>query len=663
MGLVDLTTEKLLFRYGKDRPGGGDSNQPYVTRSIPGNPNLPFSDNANKDLDDISRRGGPDFMLRGGTLLPRIAINDVSRLTQMFFDFKSPAGPLFIAKQNILSLTNVNSSAGVEEFQLAERDRSGNFFQRLGSSISTFFQNNVALNQGVYTPLEAIIQAGTGFAGNHVLKQGFNPVDNVNPNLQQSYGFSTNRNLPLAMPTYLRTMFPNGTGSDPSSRLTNLATRKIFAINSADQFELLRYSGGPGATLGVGQTVLNITSKTSFKDDNLNFWGSGPNNSIGRQALTYNQLISVPNFVNIAINASSAILGLGNPLLSDTQLRIPAGKGGTALENPNYQLSIAPTGSQNIPNSLAFKDLGVNAIEQRVNLGDPGKRGNLSSYTIGKRDINTPISGSIFNNSGYKNALDKLNAYPIYRSQGPTTDSTKNDFVKFRIAAIDNDNPSFKEYIHFRAFISNFSDSYTSEWEAQKFMGRGEDFYKYSGFGRTISVDWTIAAQSKQELIPMHQKMNFLASLCAPDYSKIGYMRGNLVSLTIGGWCYEQVGIMNGITLSVPEESPWEIALPDAGNVSLSPDGAQIKSDKSVKELPMIVNVSGFTFTPIHDFVPRKQDNTYLGPKSGKWANFISKYGNQRYIALENESRANNYRGGNGNLNYLPTTSDRENTN
>ena len=30
----------------------------------------------------------------------------------MFFDFKSPTGPLFIAKQNVLSLTNVSSSKG-----------------------------------------------------------------------------------------------------------------------------------------------------------------------------------------------------------------------------------------------------------------------------------------------------------------------------------------------------------------------------------------------------------------------------------------------------------------------------------------------------------------------------------------------------------------------
>ena len=52
-------------------------------------------------------------------------------------------------------------------------------------------------------------------------------------------------------------------------------------------------------------------------------------------------------------------------------------------------------------------------------------------------------------------------------------------------------------------------------------MGRAEEFYKYSGFGRTISVDWTIAAQSKQELIPMHQEMNYLASPFSPDLNPL----------------------------------------------------------------------------------------------------------------------------------------------
>ena len=89
MGIVDLKTNLKSLRYSKDRVGGGSSNQPYITRDLPGNPNLPFSDDSNKDLSDIDRSGGPDVLLRGGTLMPGRAARDVSRLTQMFFDFKS----------------------------------------------------------------------------------------------------------------------------------------------------------------------------------------------------------------------------------------------------------------------------------------------------------------------------------------------------------------------------------------------------------------------------------------------------------------------------------------------------------------------------------------------------------------------------------------------
>ena len=61
----------------------------------------------------------------------------------------------------------------------------------------------------------------------------------------------------------------------------------------------------------------------------------------------------------------------------------------------------------------------------------------------------------------------------------------------------------------------------------------------------------------------------------------------------------------------------------------------------------MIIKVTGFTFTPIHDFVPKVQQNSYKGPN-----NFISKYGKERYLALQ--SVGNNYTGDEFNLNYIP---------
>ena len=154
-------------------------------------------------------------------------------------------------------------------------------------------------------------------------------------------------------------------------------------------------------------------------------------------------------------------------------------------------------------------------------------------------------------------------------------------------------------------------------------MGRAEEFYRYNGFSRTISLGWTVAAQSKQELIPMYKRLNYLASSLAPDYTNIGYMAGNLVTLTLGGWFYEQPGIITSMTLSPPQESPWELAIPSNGSGG---------NDTSVKELPHIIKVTGVQFKPIHKFVPRVQRNEYNGSPDG--IGDVTKFGKERYLAL-----------------------------
>ena len=93
-------------------------------------------------------------------------------------------------------------------------------------------------------------------------------------------------------------------------------------------------------------------------------------------------------------------------------------------------------------------------------------------------------------------------------------------------------------------------------------MGRGEEFYKYGGFSRDISISFTVAAQSKPELMAQYKKLNFLASNLAPTYSDYGYMGGPLVQFTMGGWCYELPGFIGSLGLGVPQESPWEIGIP-----------------------------------------------------------------------------------------------------
>ncbi|MDA8685610.1 hypothetical protein N9L94_01165 [Robiginitalea sp.] len=655
-----------------DTPGGGWTQRPSQV--------FPPS-----DVENASRTGGPDFLLRGGYLLPRQVVRDTSLILKKFTQTQ---GVLFTIKQNVLSLTNVNSNVGYTTYKADESPT-------LNSVVGGFIKD-VGPNQGIYTPLSTLAQSALTPLGVHLNKQGLNPFKGTTKG-------SEDGNTPLGLPTYLNTI-ASSVPSEPKSRLLSL--RKKIDNKSNDNL-LYSYSGGPDATLGVGKTAINmlLDQRTGINNDKLPLLNTrfNPGQLVERNVVTGGKsLINTlsARYLNIFEPTTNRTVLIQRTLqdIIDFTARDPSVyEAGTLLKTntdklksgikdeipiqvltqaqteafeptsktnliptPYFQI-VAPNGSQQIPkgldltisssivNGVATTGTSLNRIESRVNLGDPGRRGNLQSFTIGKLGLNQDITGqSAKSNSSYKKAVDKINAFPLYKSSGVTANNDKNDLVKFRIGVFANDGSGQKTYVHFRALIDGFSDTFTSDWDAQKFMGRGENFYRYSGFDRTVSLSWTVAAQSKQELIPMHQKLNYLASACAPDYSSQGYMQGNLISLTVGGWFQEQVGIMKGLSLSVPSESPWEIAIPDSNNISVinptSPNTA-IKTDPSVKELPMIINVSGFEFIPIHDFVPRVQHNNFKGSK-------LTKFGKQHYINLA-AATGNNYDGQGDNINYI----------
>ena len=143
MPLIDFKTDLTNLPWGRDRRDGGSSNEPYIKDDIP--QGISF---------DGLPNNSPDFLLRNGLRSIPTAAQDVSRLTQMFFDTKSPKGLQFVAKQNLLSRTSVKTQAST------------------GPAYA-----GGALNQGAYSPLSTIAQAGVNFTGGHLnflgLGEGF----------------------------------------------------------------------------------------------------------------------------------------------------------------------------------------------------------------------------------------------------------------------------------------------------------------------------------------------------------------------------------------------------------------------------------------------------------------------------------------------------------
>jgi hypothetical protein len=590
MGLFDKLrngdTKLKSLRFGADnsfdQSGEGYSNQPYIIKPIP---------------DGQISNTGIDYILNGGALAVNRTIDDVSRLTQMFFDTKTPSGLTFIAKQEALTRLGVKTQAGGQE---------------------------------IYLPTSTIAQAGVEATGLHFYKQGIDPIPIPFDAPIISLGPLGNLSLTGNIIKYSQVVRGNkSTDLDPNNRLVQLTNNKLLNLNPALLLlsnpnnispldnGILQYGGGPGSILGIGKTNIN------FADQRI---------TLGKGDEYYN--ITTSTFSTLPLYL---IQKAGDNINSDRghASYIPKIQDfRTKLRSPGEKSSI-------ISDSFSY-DWGKNqTIENRVHLGDPGRRGDISSYVGGKKIDGEKVG-----------ATDKITSKTLYKSRYVDTENT-NDLVKFRIEAINNDDPGESVFIHFRAFLDSFSDAYTANWNPTKYVGRGEEFYTYGGFTRGSNINWTVAAQSKDELIPMYQKLNYLASNLTPDYSGKGYMRGPMMRLTVGGYLYSQPGFITSLTYTVDENTPWEIGI---NNISTESDtntlaGETKVSDNSVKELPHIIKVI-MAYTPIHTFVPRKQDNVYKGPLAGQnTGKYLSAFGDERYIALS-QGDHNNYTNA---PNYIPT--------
>jgi hypothetical protein len=581
-------TQLKSLKFGKDRPSGGDSNQPYIKKGL-------INDSLNPTLYN-------DFILRGGILAPLSAAEDVVRLTKYFADIKNPKGLLFAAKQNLLSRTGTKTESS----------------KGIGYA-------NGALNEGVYNPLSTLAEAGIVFAGGHLNKQGIDPTGLIP-------GLGIKKYQDVISKNQLNT---NKAFNPNDNRLTSLQDSIIFSIPNLLPFNgvkdynlfpnpstLISYGGGAGSNLGVGKT--NIKFATSNNGTTLKSLTLKTPSFNSNPSLT--SLFSTWDYKQISSNSP---LNLDGATKEDFREIIPQSDKTTSY------LASTPGYSQD--------------FEKRFNL--TGKSGVSPGSRL--RDRSNPTKGSTLPtlNQFISRPLDSVNAYPIYKSEfkdgsryGKDGFEELNDIVEFSIAILNNDDQndpkngisglSYRKYMHFRAFIDNISDSYDADWNAISYMGRGEKFYKYSGFERKMSLGFTVVAQSKDELNVMYDKLNFLASSLAPEYLDSltsGYMCGNIAYITLGDYINDQPGIITSLTFDIPEDSPWEINR-DTQFVSGSVVGG------TVRQLPHMIKVS-LNFTPIHKFRPSKQTwkNDFTRKGEGiATSTVLADPGNQRYIDPNN---------------------------
>jgi hypothetical protein len=224
-------------------------------------------------------------------------------------------------------------------------------------------------------------------------------------------------------------------------------------------------------------------------------------------------------------------------------------------------------------------------------LGDPGI----------KMEPTEEDSYNVYNVS----TVDKISAANIFKRENFADYSNEfEDYIKFRIAVVDTENPLNDNVMIFRAYLDSLSDDYSGDWSSHKYNGRAENFYTYSGFDRKISFSFKIHTQTRWEQKPLWRKLNYLVSQTAPEY-KNRRMRGVFSRLTIGDWMNEVPGFFTSVGLSWATAYPWE--------TRYDKDGA----DRDLNEYPHILDVQ-CAFTPVHNFAPSNSPTTpFILPEIG----------------------------------------------
>jgi hypothetical protein len=224
--------------------------------------------------------------------------------------------------------------------------------------------------------------------------------------------------------------------------------------------------------------------------------------------------------------------------------------------------------------------------------GDKGR--NYQTTQESKRDKVNYLS--IFE-VGAKGLSEAIKSYP--ESKWATS-----DFVPFRFEVIDSTDPKKSYWIVFRAFLEQLGDQYNASHNEIKYSGRGEKFYTYNAFDRKIQLAFKIAAQTRDEMKPLYQKLNFLVSQTAPNYSSTGRIRTPYMRLTVGDYFNKVPGVLTSISSNWTTNYPWEVKADDG-------------KDTDMLILPHVLDIN-CSFQPIHAFTP----NNSIGD-SGNLTPFI----------------------------------------
>lgn len=228
---------------------------------------------------------------------------------------------------------------------------------------------------------------------------------------------------------------------------------------------------------------------------------------------------------------------------------------------------------------------GLDKVRGVIDSSETEKKNNLSYLAkykaYRKVDLLDDPDGKGFAGSNQSDLINILNV------QNDTDQFIDKDLIRFYFYDTYN-----QKYIPFRATIKSLSERSVSSWDDFQYIGNADKVYNYKGFTRALTFNFTVAAMSVKELLPMWQRINYLMGLTKPANYKNGFIVPPLVMITIGDLYTEQPIVINSIGMTVPDNAIWE-TIPDSGRGFEYLNG-RLKSNDSffVAQFPRDVDIN-----------------------------------------------------------------------
>jgi hypothetical protein len=209
------------------------------------------------------------------------------------------------------------------------------------------------------------------------------------------------------------------------------------------------------------------------------------------------------------------------------------------------------------------------------------------------------------------------------------TELTK-DFIKFYFTGpkLQNGMPDeIDDIIVFRAIIDSFSDTHSPSWQAVQMVGRADPNYMYTGYGREVSLSFTVYATSRDEMKPIYRKLNALAGYTVPDYAnnKTIAMKSPWLRMTIGDLLVQQPVLINSLAYTfIDADTTWEI---------------NVEDDPTMMQAPHKISVQ-LGLHVITDSLPQKNGRMYTLAKQFAETSVAMEGGNN-WLSDINETAAN----------------------